>query len=610
MTDGKDWIAHDVTLTEAPDGSLLIDNPTPLGDCPPNIGLWLRRHAAERPDHRFIAERQGDGWRAITYAEAARAVDRLSNGLIAAKLADRPIAILSHNSVEMALVQLAAMQIGVPVVPISQAYSTRSATGERVHHILDVTEAAALVMSDAALHRPKLGDRDLRLFAVRPSLAHPDVAPLSALDDADGGLSREAGARFDAVGLDTLAKIQFTSGSTALPKGVEVTQRMLISNQVGVAQMWPWLGSDLVVIDWLPWNHTFGGNFVFDMVLMHGGTLYIDDGNPSPQGFEALVQNVREVAPTLYFGVPRSYSMLLDRMRRDPALRRSLFRRLRALFTASAALDEATWRGLREMIAAERGDARAVPFLAGWGSTETAPDSTLIYWHADDTRVIGLPIPGVTIKLAPPVAGRRELRVRGPNVTPGYHRDPAATAAAFDDEGFFCTGDAGGWLDPDEPARGLVFAGRMTEDFKLSTGVWVHNASLRASVNALGQPHLLDVVVAAPDRDHLAALVFPDVGALRTRFADAAARHPDDAAFLHSGEVSGFFAEVFRAHNRAQRGSSTRFVRFALLTTPPRIDAGETTDKGYINQRAVLTHRAAVVEALYAEPPGPGVVVV
>jgi feruloyl-CoA synthase len=295
-------------------------------------------------------------------------------------------------------------------------------------------------------------------------------------------------------------------------------------------------------------------------------------------------------------------------MKADAALKQAFFKNLKFIFTAAAALDQATYEGMKAMSAEVLG--RPLPFFSGWGSTETAPDATLVYREIDDARVIGLPIPGVSIKLAPDPSGKRELRVNGPNVTKRYYNNPKATAAAFDDEGYYRTGDAGKFLDPDNPAADLVFDGRTTEDFKLNSGVWVHNIQLRNNINRLGQPFLLEVVIAAPDKEYLTALVFPNLPVLRHRFNDVSTLHPDDTAFLHHQRVVGFFRDIFRRHNADQRGSSRRVERFSLLSEPPSIDLNETTDKGYINQRAVLTHRAAIVDRLYTNPPATDVAIV
>jgi feruloyl-CoA synthase len=611
-----EWIPPRVTVTSRGD-DLILENPLSLAAYPPNIGLWLRRSAERVPERPFVVQRDAAGaWSGPTYAEALARVNRLSNGLLARGLDDsRPLALLSENSVEMALVQLAAMQVGLAVAPISYAYSALSRTGSHIKHILDVTQAQLLVLSDADLHMAKLDQWDtsgLQLFAVSHAEGHEGVQPLAALETAagEGTLAEVGEARFAAVTPQTLAKIQFTSGSTNLPKGVEVTHGMLTSNQVGIAQLWPFVGADEIAVDFLPWNHTFGGNFIFNMLLMHGGTLHIDRGSPAPQGFETMVKNIIDVRPTVYFGVPRSYTALYARMQADTELRTAFFSRLKFMFTAAAALDQPTFDGMQAMSAAARGG-EPVPFFAAWGMTESAPDATLVHWPTRDARAIGLPIPGVTVKLAADPSGKRELRVKGPNVTRGYYRDGEATATAFDDDGYYRSRDAGAFLDPDIPEAGLIFDGRTGEDFKLTSGTWVHNARLRASINGLGQPYLLEVVIAAPNRAYLTALAFPNVAALRGRLAEASAgAAEDDVAFLGSADVRAFFADVFARHNQEHASSSGRIERVVVLTVPPQLDANEATDKGYINQVAVLRNRADLVERLYQDPAHAEVIVI
>jgi feruloyl-CoA synthase len=612
MQQQAQWLQPEVDLTTHNEGELIIQNRVALEPYPRNLVVWLHQNAQQSPAKPFLVERRGGAWFGLSFADTLRAVNRLSNGLVEQGIdARQPVAVLSENCIDMAVLQLAVMQIGVPVIPISYAYSVRSQTGEHIKHILDVTGAQTLVVSDAAVHWPKvarLAGGRLGLFAFSNADRFEGVKPISALESSDDELSAAARRRFDAVQHDTSAKIQFTSGSTNLPKGVEVTHGMMTSNQVAVGQMWPFLDSDEVVVDWLPWNHTFGGNFVFNLILRLGGTFYIDNGSPTPPGIQQTVDNILDVAPSIYFGVPRSYTMLRTLLRDDQRLRQRLFERSKFLFTAAAALDQTTFQELRAMSLDVRGE--ELPFLSAWGCTETAPDATLVYWSADDARVIGVPIPGVQLKLVHEASGRYELRIKGPNVTRGYINNPAATSGAFDEQGFYRTGDTARFLDRGRPSAGLIFDGRIGEDFKLSTGTWVHNLWLRNAIQRIGQPMLLEVVVAAPDRDFLTGLIFPNIQPLRGRFPQLSEQHPDDADLLRCDEVRGLFAAMFQQHNREHAASSERFVRLLLLDTPPRIDHNEITDKGYINQRAVLQRRPDALAALYQEPPPPEVIVV
>jgi feruloyl-CoA synthase len=577
-----------------PDGGRILSSEIELEPYEASLGELLRRWAADAPDRLFLAEREGgDGWRELTYGDANRQAESVAQALIDCGLGpDRPLMILAPNSLDHALLMLGGFLAGVPVVPVSPAYSLMSRDFGKVKHV-------------AALVRPGL------VFAP----GDPFAAVLDAVDfggaEAIGAIDHlvtapPTGAVEDAfrvVGPDTVAKILFTSGSTDMPKGVINTHRMLCSNQQALAQIWPFTGErPPILVDWLPWNHTFGGNHNFNLVLKRGGTLYVDAGRPAPKLVEETVRNLREVSPTIYFNVPAGFAQLLPHLERDAGLRASFFHRLELIFYAGAALPQDLWERLEAVSIGERGE--PVMMTSSWGLTETSPLATAAHFPIDRAGVIGVPVPGVEIKMVP-VDGKQELRVRGPNVTPGYLGQPEQTARAFDDEGFYLTGDAGRLEDPDDPSKGLVFDGRTVEDFKLTTGTFVSVGRVRVAALAAASPLLLDAVVCGHDRESVGLLAWPNLAAVRELVAGS---EVDDAALLVHPDVVRALRERMLAYNADQGGSSTRVARLMLLAEPPSLDANEITDKGYVNQRAALSRRAELVQALYAEPSGPEVI--
>ncbi len=586
-----------VEVERIADGGLVLTSPQPLDDYPPKLGLLLERWAAETPERTFLAERAGDGWREVGYGEALAAVRALAQALLERGLGpERPVVILSDNGVDNGLLQLAAMHAGIPVAPISPAYSLMSRDHAKLRHIFELVTPGLVYAADgarfaAALGAVGLADRELVVSANPPEGIA--ATPFAALRATAPGPAVDAA--FAAVGPDTVAKILFTSGSTGLPKGVINTQRMLCSNQQAIAQLWPFLGErPPVVVDWLPWNHTFGGNHNFNMVLRHGGTLYVDGGKPMPGLIEQTVANLRDVAPTLYFNVPRGFDVLLPYLEQDAALRDRFFSRLDLIFYAGAALPQSLWERLEALSASARGV--RVPMVSAWGSTETSPLITSVHFPLERAGVIGLPAPGCAVKMVPN-GEKQELRIKGPNITPGYWRRDDLTAQAFDADGWYCIGDAGRLEDPDRPERGIVFDGRVAEDFKLLSGTWVHAGVLRVTAIAAGAPVIQDAVVTGHDREEVGLLVFPNPAGCRTLCPEAG---DDLEALVRCPAVHERLRAGFAAYNAEHGASSRRIARLLLMSEPPNIDANEITDKGYINQGAVLARRAALVERLHA----------
>jgi feruloyl-CoA synthase len=589
-------------------GSTLLRSPQPLGPYPRSIGEHLRRWARESPQQIFLAERNPDGaWDQINYSEALEKVEAIAQALLNRELGPRhPVVILSDNSVKSALLQLACMHVGIPVAPLSPTYSLISQDHTKLKYLFGMVAPKLIFAENGKQFAPALASLDMDgvelVVGVEPPADRPatlfssltKVKPTPSVNEA-----------FEQVGPDTVAKILFTSGSTGVPKGVLNTQRMLCSNQQGIAQMWPFLETaPPVLLDWLPWHHTFGGNHNFNLILRNGGTLYIDSGKPVPGLIERTVANLREVSPTLYFNVPRGFDVLLPYLESDAELRETFFRKLDVIFYAAAALSDSLWRRLEKLSLAARGE--TVFMASAWGATETSPLVTSVHFPIAKAGVIGLPVPGTEIKLVPN-AGKLELRVSGPNITPGYFKQDALTREAFDADGFYKIGDAGKLADPVDPAKGIVFDGRVSEDFKLTTGTWVHVTNIRLAALASAAPLIQDAVVTGHDRDSIGLLAWPNLG----ECAKLAPEHADDPPKLirHPAiiqRISDSLAEM----NRSQTGSSMRIARALLMAVPPRLDADEITDKGYINQRATLEQRADLVAQLYADHPGPDVILI
>jgi feruloyl-CoA synthase len=595
-----------------PDGAVVLRAAAPLGGFDMSLAQLFRAAVATAPGRVFLAERSGDDWRRLTYAQARGQVDALAQALLERGLgAARPVMILSGNSIDHALLMLAGHTAGIPVAPISVAYSLQSQDHAKLRAIAALLRPGLVYVADTAPFAEALAALDLggaELVANRNGANLDRVTSFDQLAATHPGDAVERACA--AVGPDTIAKFLFTSGSTGHPKGVINTHGMLTGNQQQAAQIWPFLAErPFVLVDWLPWNHTFGGNHNFNMVLRHAGTLYIDGGRPLPQLVDATIRNLTEVSPTVYFNVPAGYAMLLPRLERDDVLARRFFADLRFIFYAGAALPQDMWTRLEAVALRTVGE--RIPLTSSWGTTETAPLATAAHFLIDRAGPIGVPAPGVEIKLVPS-GDKLEIRVRGPNVTPGYWKRPDLTAAAFDDEGFYQPGDAVRFADPDDPNKGVVFDGRLAEDFKLLSGTWVHVGALRVALLAATSPALQDAVIAGADRATVALLCWLNAAGCHKLIGETPA---GDAALATHAELARH--PVVRAHlaraladwNAAHPASSERVARALLLPDLPSIDGNEITDKGYINQRLALERRADEVARVFAEAPDDEVIV-
>src|SRR6266481_1680595 len=596
-----------VSIDRREDGNIYLRPKIALGEYPLRLTDRLHHWAKAEPNRIFMAERAAGGlWRQISYAQLLASSRHIASGLLARGLsADKPVVILSGNSIDHALLAFGALYAGIPFCPVSPAYSLISRDYGKLGFAMKLLTPGLVFADDATKFAEALSTNvpaEIEIVASRGEVPGRKVTKLGDLlaTPEHPGLD----AAHDAIGPDTIAKFLLTSGSTGNPKAVINTQRMICANQVMLRETLAFLKDEPpVIVDWLPWNHTFGGNHNIGLTLYNGGSMYLDEGKPMPGGIEETVRNLQEISPTVYFNVPKGYESLLPYLRDDQGLRAKFFDRLHAMFFSGAALSPFVWNSLDELAVKEKG--YRVPMLTGLGATETAPFFMSVNPRTSRSGHVGLPVSGNDAKLIPN-NGKLEVRAKGPNVTPGYWRQPELTAAAFDDEGFYRFGDAIKPVDPNDLSAGFDFDGRIAEDFKLASGTWVSVGPLRARFVAACAPLVRDVVIAGINRDEVSALVILDLDGCR--LINPTLPFDDLAATAGDPLIRDAFRERFCKFLETATGSSTRITRAILLDTPLSIDRGEVTDKGSINQRAVLDHRSRLIDELYSPTPGAHVI--
>lgn len=567
-----------------------------LAPIPEKLTQKLVEWAEKEPDKTFLARRDKTGeWQKLSYAETLSKVQSIAQYLLNLNFtSEETIVILSENSLEHALLALAAIHIGIPYSPVSPPYSLISQDFGKLKHCLEL-------MTPKVIFAQK-GTQYKKALELAGSL-FPNAEIITA--DEGNGIdfahllatkpTTEVNEAFAKVNGDTVAKVLFTSGSTGLPKGVINTQKMWCTNLQQITQVFPFMSvTPPVFIDWLPWNHTFGGNHNFGLALYNGGTLYIDDGKPTPQSIETTIQNLREISPTAYFNVPKGFEMLIPYLEKEPDLRQNFFKNLHMLFYAGASLAQPVWNRLEELAVETIGE--RIPIITGLGCTESGPSAMFANWGGAFSGLLGVPVAGMDVKIVPD-GDKLEARYKAPNVMRGYWRNEEATLKAFDKEGYYKTGDAVKFLDENNPDKGLIFDGRIAEDFKLSTGTWVNVGVLKAKLISAGSPIVQDVVLAGLDKEYVSAILFLN--------AEACRKHADLSAEIHNQEVfqheiiSDYLNSFLNRFNQSATGSANRIEKIVIALDPPSIDLGEITDKGSLNQRIVLKHRVHLVEQLY-----------
>ena len=599
-----EFLSRDVMADRRPDGTIVLQSNHRLKPYERHVPAFLAKWAAEAPDRVWLAQRRGPArqWLKVTYSEAKRQVDAVTQALIDRGFGpDKPIMILSSNSIEFALLTMAAMQARAPVAPVSPAYSVMSRDHAKLRYVFDLIRPGLVFVQNGEIYAAALAALDLDgVLIVHVDKPPPDRQSLPWSELAATTPTDAIARSIAAIGPKTVGKFLFTSGSTGAPKAVINTQEMMCANIAMGQMVRTRKASDPspVQLDWLPWNHTMGGNATFQGNLAEGGTTWIDDGKPLPGLFDETLRNLREISPTSFANVPAGYAMLATALEKDDALAQKFFRNLNSLSYGGATLPSDLYERMEALAVKHTG--YRLPFITGWGATETAPTATTVHWASERVGLIGLPFPGVQLKMVPtPEGGRYELRVKSIIVTPGYYKQPDLTAEMFDEEGFYKIGDAGRFVDPDDPSWGLVFDGRVVEDFKLLSGTFVLVGTLRTTAIAAASPVLQDAVVCGEGRDYVGLLGFPNFAACRKVAGDDSMQLSNEALLAHPAVVETVKTGLARM-NAECKGSSMQVRRVLLMTESPSVDGNEMTDKGYINQRATRERRKALVDRLYA----------
>ena len=584
---------HSVSREDRADSSILLRSNLAIGPVVETTGDWLHRWADQAPDRVFVAERSGSGWREESYSATFEQVRSIAASLLARGMGPKtPILIMSGNGVDHALLSLAAQYVGVPTVPVAEQYSLVEAAHGRLQQAVDLLRPTMAYVSDAAQYGAALSlDMFNGIEVVATQNANTDQTTFANLLKGDSGVNLDGA--HEKVTPETVAKILMTSGSTSAPKGVLTTHKMMCANQAQILETLPFLRDHPPkIVDWLPWNHVFGGSHNFNMMLANGGSIYVDDGKPAPGLFDRTLENLRMVTGTLCFNVPVGFQLLLGALQADQNLRQRFFENLDMIFYAGASLPQEVWEGFENMALEVKGE---VPLMtSSWGLTETGPAVLMQQEPTDSSGVVGVPVPEVTVKLIPNGDARFEIRAKGPNFMTGYFNDPEKSATAFDDEGFFITGDAMKFVDPRDMNKGLKFDGRISEDFKLLTGTWVRAAQLRIDLLALLAPLASDLVVTGADKGQIGLMIFPNIAALQSAGYDVSS---EDGAL----QDAALLAQINRrlAQNAKGASSSTRVARAIVLSEPASMPEGEMTAKGNLNFRKILTRRAGLLARLY-----------